>query len=602
MSLDQCRAEVAEFHVRHAVGSSPAKAFAAWWLWRRWSVEPLLAAAHATGGDEEIAINAFHIEERFDGEIPILHLIHANYSNSLQSVRQGVKALAKVAQSVSDLLANVRSSTTTTYSILERLDTALRQLDADGSGLRRRIRLRFELIHLCDDSPESVDKTLQSSRGTFDTVRNDMLAPFEVGLRVIFPPDELDVETVDPAKKPFSLRFAGEMVSDSSNVRFFAGFGYLADLVGLYAQLGEALFSKNVRAFLYKAQDKGPAKYMRESLRRACIPTNGKFVDSPERFAMLHNGVSIAASSAEQAESLILREPNIINGCQTVKNAALWVNDRQVASKIDHEVWTQIRVPLRVLITHDGDLVRDVTVSNNRQNAIRASAFRANDRIQLELADRFRYELQIYYERQEESFKNLKRSNPRFVDEHYSQSADKPLHMEHLAVAIAVAAERPALSVATKPSDLFEDPLYSAIFASSKTRNLKLLVFLRNLLAVLPLAIKDLKQSDAAFTAIPVGRFAYPSMRVLSRYIAKQRPDLIEEFGSSVFASFGKDHRLRDQIRRLMRPQNSGLQQILKDFWWESDTNNWIAATDAEATAKALAKLRLSEVDIFEFA
>jgi hypothetical protein len=600
MSTDAVKREVHDFYVDHPVGQGAHDAFCAWWLRRRWSVESRLAAARAPGGSDDWGLDGFHIEQRTNGESPILHLIQAKHSASAQMVRKAVKGFVKTMEPLSLLLAGEPLPPARTNPVLERLLAALQRLrDEDGVRLDH-LRLRFEVLHLCPDGSESLAKVVQGARETFDDARHDCLPGFEVGLRAVFPPDELDPEIVDPPKAPSRLRFAGEMVSDSENVRFFAGFGYLSDLVKLYGETGEMLFSKNVRSYLYKAHEKGPARHMRESLRRACVRQSGRLLDSPERFAMLHNGVSITASHAEKHNGdLVLREPHVLNGCQTVKNAAMWITERQSRGNLDAEAWEKIRIPLRVLITRDEELVRDVTVSNNRQNAIKSSAFRANERVQLVLAERFRDQLKIYYERQEAAFQNLKKTNPRHAEEHFENSFEKPLLMEELAVAIATASLRPSLSVAAKAADLFEDAVYSTVFCEEKLADLRLLTFLRNLLAVLPLVLRDIKAGDSAFATISQGKFAYPCMRVLSRYIVKHKPALVTEHGERVQASFAREKGLRKDVRALMRPANTGLQQLLKEHWYESDSGKWRSATDADAVERTLRTLRLADADVF---
>src|SRR5205085_2772894 len=92
----------------------------------------------------------------------------------------------------------------------------------------------------------------------------------------------------------------------------------------------------------------------------------------PERFAMYHNGVTVYALSARTENGkLIVRQPSVLNGCQTVKNAYFFLNDTKVRDRIDKELWDRIAVPLRVVVTSNPDLVRQVAVSNNRQTAIR---------------------------------------------------------------------------------------------------------------------------------------------------------------------------------------------------------------------------------------
>ena len=221
---------------------------------------------------------------------------------------------------------------------------------------------------------------------------------------------------------------------------------------------------------------------------------------------MFHNGVSLHATKVEKGEgpTLAVRNPAILDGCQTVKSAWNFLTDHSFKGRIDDDAWRRIRVPLRVVETNDEELVRRITVSNNRQTAIRPSAFRANDSLQLALGDRLR-QAGIYYERQEDAFVNLRKSEPRTLETLYSNSFSAPLSMEELAQAIAVAALEPAVSVASKVSDLFDDPTYGRLFSEQRLASLSLLVFLSNLLRCLHLALKDTKEKSARLEPMSTG-------------------------------------------------------------------------------------------------
>jgi hypothetical protein len=604
-SPEWVRAQVSEYYLSNPVGAGPHDAFCAWWLTTRWRVEPLIATAHAPGGNHDWGLDGFHIEQRVQGDPPVLHLIQAKFSESVPEVKAAVAGFVRTITQLSALLNGEGIKPVQANPTIERLHAALCRLrDEQGIPLDK-LLLRFEIIHLCDQGPDILAKAVSGSREKFDASAEDELPAFEVHLRQIFPPDELvDVDGGDkPKKEAFPIRFGGGLVADSSEARFFAGFGYLSDLVSIYSLVGDALFSKNVRSYLVKAEKKGPALHMRDSLRRACVPVKGVLRDTPERFAMLHNGITISASSVSQADGkLILREPNVLNGCQTVKNAALWYADlraKPTGGNIDTAAWERVRVPIRVLVTRDEDLVRDVTISNNRQNAIKPSAFRVNDRTQLALAERFKIKAGVFYERQEASFINVKRGDPRHVEDTYPNSFDKPIGMEELAVAIATASLRPALSVAAKPSDLFEGEQYDAVFTDDKLANLQLLVFLRNLMSVVPLALKDLKSKDTNLNGLSTGRFAFPCARILARYIVREKPSEVERFGDRVIGTFGRDHPMRERVRQLMRHHNSGLLQQLKRHWFDSSTDGWLSASDASALKLALDEHGLSQFDVF---
>lgn len=61
----------------------------------------------------------------------------------------------------------------------------------------------------------------------------------------------------------------------------------------------------------------------------------------------------------------------------------------------------------RVVTDATPDFVTSVTINNNRQNWVKPWNLRANDMIQLELQEKFRDDLNLYYERQENAFENL---------------------------------------------------------------------------------------------------------------------------------------------------------------------------------------------------
>jgi hypothetical protein len=266
---------------------------------------------------------------------------------------------------------------------------------------------------------------------------------------------------------------------------------------------------------------------------------------------------------------------------------------------IDEKIWANVPIPLRIIVSSDENLIRNVTVSNNRQTAIRASAFRANDPLQLELGERFRA-VKIFYERQEGSFDNLRKSDSIRLQLEYENSAEGPLAMEDLAQAIAIAGLQPALSVATKISDLFEDTQYKRVFAASKLANLELLVFLRNLVKASALALRDIREETSRLEALSTSGFRFPMTRALARYICRHEPNLIAEHGTHIINRFGPTHPLRNELKRLMRHQSTGLQQLIPDIWFDTEKKTWRAPADKDCVEQLLRKLRLTDLDVFE--
>ena len=179
----------------------------------------------------------------------------------------------------------------------------------------------------------------------------------------------------------------------------FSGFGKLSDLVDLYNKRRDDLFSRNVRYYLRskKNAEKGPAGKMKQTLIQMCVEDSLE----PERFALFHNGITIFSKRAQVLDGQILvRDPYVLNGCQTIKNAFYFRTNPTRKSRIKDDRWQRIAVPIHFIETTDDELVRAVTVNNNRQNAMSPAALRSNDPVQIRLQRRFKDRL-VFYQRQE---------------------------------------------------------------------------------------------------------------------------------------------------------------------------------------------------------
>lgn len=228
-------------------------------------------------------------------------------------------------------------------------------------------------------------------------------------------------------------------VQKQDQSRVLYGVCNLSDLVELYRGRGDELFSKNVRYYLRSKKNtvKGPAGKMRETLKQICLSSENPL--EPEIFAFYHNGATLFASEIEPIEGGIkVRNPYVLNGCQTIKNAYLFRYDPNYKGKINVSAWNRIVIPLRILGTKDKDLVRQVTINNNRQNSISPSALRANDEPQLKLEERFR-KVKIFYQRQKGAYENIKGRNPEIIENEFTNSLDGYVDIEDLARSIAAA-------------------------------------------------------------------------------------------------------------------------------------------------------------------
>ncbi|WP_437665373.1 AIPR family protein [Sorangium sp. So ce1182] len=588
MRSQEVRDAVQQFYTRHAPGGRSAEdAFPAWWLHREFELAPNEAIACSSTGSHDHGLDGFFIEARPDRE-PVLHLIQAKFSPTHRIVRDGIRDLRRT---------------------LVRLDS-LRRRDTPGSDIENtiwvRLRARLEgrafdnlvlhcrVLHIAEGDENALLAEAKAERAEFEETAATLFPDHKVRLSLSGPRSFAWNHIAVTPGASRQIYFEGVEAS-SLGERLFIGLGKLADLVQLYEEYGDNIFSKNVRLFNYRAAERGPARHLRETLRQCCAQPASRRTD-PMRFTLFHNGITLHVTSAERRDGgLTIRSPGILNGCQTVKSAWIFKHEKLFRDRIDADAWNSLRVPIRVIRTTDEELVREITVSNNRQNAIRPSGFRANDPVQLRLGDRLK-QRGIFYERQESAFENLKRSSPKTLEDDYPHSFDAPLRMEELAQALALMSEHTALSVASKVADLFETPVYERLFADENLEHLDLLVFATNVLRNVHLALKDTKEKSARLDPMVPARFRYLATRALVRWIVKHDSELVAAFGAEVMVRAGPRHPFRERLRKLISPQNTGLQTLLPELWHAAG-DPWPSATDKELADKLLKKLGVQEFE-----
>ncbi len=141
-------------------------------------------------------------------------------------------------------------------------------------------------------------------------------------------------------------------------------------LVNLYKKERERLFSYNIRSYLG-----------RKGLNKDIILTAE---NEPSSFYYFNNGVSAICTSFHVDELNIFTAENfqIINGAQTV--GALW------AAKLNSEIEVLLRVTEGLSVKTDRGFNADIIKFNNTQNIVKSSDFRANDKIQVWLENKFK--------------------------------------------------------------------------------------------------------------------------------------------------------------------------------------------------------------------
>lgn len=591
-----------KFRERTAYGLSTADCFPPWYLHQTYKLSEEEAMRQSSEKHEgsrgcrgyDFGIDAYYLN--LSGSKPELTLIQAKYSDSLRYISEGFKELEKYLPQIQMILDSGVSGESVENKVLVNLRSALKRLDPEA---RRKLDLDLVVIHLCDEDHEIISNRSKTSREELKEVARDSFLERICTIRDIGP-REMGPQQEIAAPSPWmslSLTSNPIPVSIDRGTMYF-GIGFLAELVELYRERRHALFSKNVRYYLTKKDnvEKGAAGKMRETLKEICHPRKQEetLAPLPEIFALYHNGVTMYSHDIDPGERTIrIRDPYVLNGCQTIMNAYLYSIDQR--HKIEEGNWKRVLVPLRILSTKEDELVRAVTINNNRQNAIRYDALRANDPVQIQLEERFKKKM-IFYERQEGAYKSLVDSSPDTVEDEYTNSLEGPVRIVDLARSVAAASGKTGW--ARHPKDLFEsDRAYGQVFSQKHLMSITLLTFLQNLHDVIPLVLKkDLKLQQYGNGPKP-GSLGYYSLCLLIRYLAKKNDcRFIREFGSRTWS---RKTQFRKQVKRLLGNREAKIRNALKEKFLPLDDSETESLNDAFTRAEASLRLK-SEIDPYE--
>jgi hypothetical protein len=204
----------------------------------------------------------------------------------------------------------------------------------------------------------------------------------------------------------FSIHFSNFIEKqNTTNHRLLLGYIKLLDIYNLYLQMGSRLFDKNIRSGL--SPENGPNKSIRKSLKSIL---NSQ--EDPNDFCFHHNGITISASNVEiQNGKILLIEPRILNGAQTITSFVKFIEENGKVNPEDNKGVKSIEVLGKIIIpdknSNPNEFISSVTINTNRQNPVEPWNLRASDLIQLEFSDKFKDDLGIFYERQENSFDSM---------------------------------------------------------------------------------------------------------------------------------------------------------------------------------------------------
>jgi hypothetical protein len=237
------------------------------------------------------------------------------------------------------------------------------------------------------------------------------------------------------------------------------GFIRLVDLCDMYEDMGPRFFDKNIRSGL--SSDKPTNKSLQKTFHKIVVQEKM----DPEAFLFCHNGITIAAEQLEVKQgAAYITEPRLLNGAQTVTSLVRFIQENKGNEDFEANLnlLDRIRVIGKVVSSAKDEFVSNVTICNNRQNPVEPWNLRANDTIQLEFQEKFRSDLEIYYERQEGAFLNLSEDD---LDE-LGVRETKAIQLKRLAQTLLAA--QGEIDKMSRLRDVFEgEVMYRATFKES---------------------------------------------------------------------------------------------------------------------------------------
>jgi hypothetical protein len=602
--LDARRVRYAVEDLRKTIGiDKPEDVFPIWYLKHRYWISDVQAQTQSSdpaleGAEKgfDFGLDAYHFDLKQDP--PRLALFQAKFSESIANVGRGYRDLSRAVPTLGELIEG-NLLTTRENKVITNLRTDLHRLE---STVRDQLALEFVVLHLNTDDDEVIGHRTAGARDTLqeavaDAFPNRTYTISQMGPRKMrFGSGGIIV--VPPVWQPLTLQMVEcTATRDDREIRMYYGIGKLSEIVDLYRSRRDLLLAKNVRYFLSKKSnlEKGPSGRMRETLKNICVDRTVE----PELFSFFHNGVTLYAEQVQTTDTgLQLRAPFVLNGCQTVKTAFLFASEPRLRARIDEQRWSRITVPVRVAMTRDEDLIREITINNNRQNNISPPALRANDREQLDLQYRFRRS-KIFYERQEGAFKSILDVNPDALTGELENTRDRAVNIVHLARSLsAVAGGTDLFNYAHHPNDIFEsDQAYERCFSAKRLASITFLIFLQNLHDVLPLVLKKDLNLEPAEGAPGPGRLGFYAMCLLCRYLARENDRrLVAEYGQALW---GKTKTFRDVVASYLGNHRSHIKNALSEKFMTLSDGSTESLKTAFGRAEAILHLG-AQIDPFE--
>lgn len=436
---------------RNSSGGNKNDYFGLLYLEQAYNLSREKALRQLAFGGNDYGIDGFH----FDPQKRNFYLLQFKFTKDHLQFKGSFQRL--IADGIEQIFA-AKTQDTSSNQILAQIKSQLRE--------NRSVIDQVCLYFVFDGDPEEAgrSKVLDQLREELENKRYLIDQFFGRPIQMVIEfrtPEKVGPPPLPPRNHTYTIGFEGiARRTGPGSETMHIGFVSLADLLQIQTDMGNRFLERNIRAAL--PEDVAVNKALSRAYRRILLDST----EGPEIFAFNHNGMSIAAQDLQPVDGMhSITEPRLLNGAQTLATLGRFMEKTwpSKAPKEAKERLSSMMVLCKIITGGEQPFVTSVTVNNNRQNPIAPWNLRANDLIQLHLQDKFKQELGVFYERQENAMAAL--SDAELEEE--GLDANKAVEIRRLAQTyLAVDGDVDRMN---RLKEVFEDDrLYAETFAESR--------------------------------------------------------------------------------------------------------------------------------------
>lgn len=454
MMINERSVEHTYLELKPKHGGAKQDYFGVLYLQREFELSAEKAVNQVAFGGTELGIDGFHVDARRKN----LYLFQFKQSESPTPFKVPLKKLIEAGV---EAVFGEGSGADSQHPLMQQLKSAL----LENESVIERVCVHF--VFLGDPEEAERSQVLDKLREDLESKQHLLRSYFgrDVSLIIEYRSAQGKAGATVHRKTSnvFQLRLTAPLLrhgpgGEAMNV----GFARLSDLHEMHKAMGQRFFDRNIRAAL--AGEGAVNRSIMQAFREILIDK----AMHPSVFAFNHNGVTLYAEHVDDAtDGFKIVEPRLLNGAQTISTFTRFLEEYEGHPQLAkaQKAIGELAVLCKVIHKASAGFVTSVTVNNNRQNPVEPWNLHANDMIQLELQDKFRYELGVYYERQENAFASL--SDEDLEDHGIS---------EHRAIELLRLAQTFMMSDGdidklARMRDVFEiDKIYNSVFAPARLK------------------------------------------------------------------------------------------------------------------------------------